>query len=260
MTDYVAGWILPEEGRTRDEAAHELMTKLAELLPAGPGDRLVTEGYFDPAAEAYRIVLHRIPAPVVREESPEEADARLRLALEEAIASPGGRAVAEAILERKKLADALEGRKIDLSGSIPVELPGRPAGIIHPVELSPAYVDSEEAFAREIADRGAEIVDGMTGKTYKIQSPAEHHAETLRPENSNRGYPTLAELRAPAQIRVKLRHEDGTFKTNDEIREEAARLIDAEAGRLVPGGYAYDSDVEDRIDREIDEAIGRGEI
>lgn len=209
---YVAGFINPD-GRDRDAAAHELVLELSRLLGPGPTDRVVIESYFEPMTDGWRMVAHRVPARPGTPETPEETRARVTLALEAALNSEEGRAIAASILERKQVVAELDAR------SAP-----RP--------------DDWEA---EVGLLGSDV-------SVRVEEPAA--AVRHWTEGGARG------LMDPerGQIRVSLRHADGTPKTADEIRAEAARIVDEEAG-LSP---AYDSDVEDALDRQIHEDLAEG--
>lgn len=104
--DYVVGFV-ESELRDRDAAVHETLLGLHKLLAPALQDRMVAESYYEPAADGWRVVLHRIPYTPPAPSSPEEEEARRRLVLEEALNSPAGRAAAEAILERKALAELM---------------------------------------------------------------------------------------------------------------------------------------------------------
>lgn len=105
--DWVAGYV-DDSHPVRDEATHALIRKLTGLLAPAPGEHVAIESYYEPSANAWRVVAHKVPV-LVRAESPEDEEARRRAVLEEALSSPQGRALAEAILERKRIAAELDG-------------------------------------------------------------------------------------------------------------------------------------------------------
>ncbi|WBF79027.1 hypothetical protein SEA_BOLT007_59 [Arthrobacter phage Bolt007] len=106
-TDYVAAYVDDAHPVGRDRAAHEALRKMHRALAPDLQDRTVVESYYEPSANAWRLVMHRIPYTPPTPSSPEEAEARRRAVIEEALADPRGLALARAIIERKDLHEAL---------------------------------------------------------------------------------------------------------------------------------------------------------
>lgn len=104
--DYVAAFVDSEVRGDRDHFVHEALRKMHRSLAPDLQDRTVVESYYEPAANGWRLVMHRIPYEPVPS-TPEEDDARRAAVLEEALADPRGLALAKAIIERKELHEAL---------------------------------------------------------------------------------------------------------------------------------------------------------
>ncbi|QKY79821.1 hypothetical protein SEA_BUMBLE_55 [Arthrobacter phage Bumble] len=153
---YVAGFINPD-GHDRDAAAHELVLELSRLLGPGPTDRVVIESYFEPQVNGWRMVAHRVPARPGTPETPEETRARVTLALESALNSEEGRAIAAAILERKRTVAELDAR------SAP-----RPDDV--------------------------EVYDGATGTSYTVPAPGEDYVRHLPADDEEAEAQRLARI------------------------------------------------------------------
>ncbi|QTF82156.1 hypothetical protein SEA_PRAIRIE_59 [Arthrobacter phage Prairie] len=91
----------------RDAEVHKTLRELHRSLAPDLQDRIAVESYYDPAADGWRLVMHRIPYVPPAPATPEEEDARRAAVLEEALADPKGLALAKAIIERKELHEAL---------------------------------------------------------------------------------------------------------------------------------------------------------
>ncbi|WNO25878.1 hypothetical protein SEA_ALTADENA_56 [Arthrobacter phage Altadena] len=111
-SDWVAAYV--EAGpEPRDQSVHNTLKELHRALEPDSTDSIVVESFHDPATDGWRLVMHRIPYVAPEPDTAEEIAARRLAVLEEALADPEGRALAEEILRRKKLAEYRKDAGLD---------------------------------------------------------------------------------------------------------------------------------------------------